>query len=317
LALATRFEPDTFWDEVRRYGVTVVSYTWTLMHDVVNSPRSPLERGHSVRLFVGSGMPKGLWRRLLDRFAPARVLEFYASTEGRAVLVNLGGGKPGAKGRPLPGSAKVRVAAYDAAKERLVEGPDGFGVQCRPGQVGLLLAQADKHAQGAQSTPLRGLFQRDDAWLSTGDLFRVDADGDHWLVGATSELLDTRHGPVGPRPVEDAMADVSSVDLATVYGLPGPDGKDLIVAAVTVQPGKRLTVNALDEALGLVPEWQRPDVVRVVGEIPKTTWFRLRTEPLRDEGLVASRSGHPVWLIDRKTGRYSTLTASIRNRLIG
>ena len=56
---------------------------------------------------MGSGMPRGLWRRISERFAPAGVLEFYASTEGDAVLVNVTGRKAGCKGQPLPGSAEV------------------------------------------------------------------------------------------------------------------------------------------------------------------------------------------------------------------
>ena len=58
-------------------------------------------------------MPRGLWRRVEERFAPARVLEFYASTEAGAILVNLRDAKRGAMGRPLPGSAEVRIARYD------------------------------------------------------------------------------------------------------------------------------------------------------------------------------------------------------------
>ena len=38
LAMASQFDPATFWDEVRRYGVTVTSYTWTLLHDLVAAP---------------------------------------------------------------------------------------------------------------------------------------------------------------------------------------------------------------------------------------------------------------------------------------
>ena len=67
-------------------------------------------------------MPRGLWRRVEQRFAPARVLEFYTSTEGEAVLVNVTDAKPGAAGRPMPGSAEVRIAAYDAARGRAARG---------------------------------------------------------------------------------------------------------------------------------------------------------------------------------------------------
>ena len=95
LAMASKFDPATFWEEVRRYGVTVTSYTWTLLHDLVEAPPQPGERHHPVRLFIGSGMPRNLWRRVQRRFAPARVVEFYASTETGAVLVNLRDAKPG------------------------------------------------------------------------------------------------------------------------------------------------------------------------------------------------------------------------------
>jgi putative long chain acyl-CoA synthase len=81
LAMARQFDPETFWEETRRYGVTVASYTWTLLHDLVQAPPLPGERHHPLRLFIGSGMPRGLWRRVQQRFRPARVLEFYASTE--------------------------------------------------------------------------------------------------------------------------------------------------------------------------------------------------------------------------------------------
>ena len=33
--------PTTFWDEVRRYGVTVASYTWTMFRELVDAPAAP------------------------------------------------------------------------------------------------------------------------------------------------------------------------------------------------------------------------------------------------------------------------------------
>ena len=126
---------------MRRYGITVASYTWTMLREIAAAPEHAAEHHHPVRLFIGAGMPRGLWRRVARRFYPARVLEFYASTEGEAILVNLSGEKPGCKGRPLPGSAEVRLAAYDVAEGRLRERADGFAVECRPGEVGMLLTR--------------------------------------------------------------------------------------------------------------------------------------------------------------------------------
>ena len=33
LAMARQFDVETFWEEVRRYGVTVASYTWTMLDE--------------------------------------------------------------------------------------------------------------------------------------------------------------------------------------------------------------------------------------------------------------------------------------------
>ncbi len=130
IAMARDFDPATFWDEVRRYGVTVGTYTWTMLRDLVEAPPNPNERHHPVRLFMGSGMPKGLWARVVERFAPARIVEFYASTQGEVVLANVSGQKVGAMGRPLPGSARVRIAALDLEDGKLSSTDDGFAREC-------------------------------------------------------------------------------------------------------------------------------------------------------------------------------------------
>jgi putative long chain acyl-CoA synthase len=305
LALATRFEPSTFWDEVRRYGVTIVSYTWTLVRELLEAPRDPAERHHPVRLFIGSGMPKGLWRRTLNRFAPAGVLEFYASTEGEAVLVNLSGEKIGAKGRRLPGSAQIRIAAYDAEAGRLIEGHDGFAIECAADEVGMLLARVDTHHGLTPGTALRGVFAKNDAWLATGDLFRRDLDGDYWHIDDVSALIRTADGVVPSVPIEDALGDLDAIDLVVAHGVPGEsDGYDIAVASVTLRKGRRLDAKSITAALARLDANQQPAVVRVVPEIPLTTWFRPIKSALRNEPLPGPGKRGAAWYHDPATGRY-------------
>ena len=249
LAMASTFQPSTFWDEVRRYGVTVASYTWTLLHELVEAPPHPGERHHPVRLFIGSGMPRGLWRRVERRFKPARVLEFYASTETGAILVNLRDAKPGSMGRPLPGSAEVRIGAYEIESAKLLLGRGGFVKQCGVDEIGMLLTRVRTGVQ-TSSAPLRGVFARDDAWLATGDLFRRDRDGDHWRVDSLGDVIATSDGPVFTTPIRDALGDLPAVDLAVAYGIrPGPRTHELAVAAVTVRSGQELVAVDIGAAL--------------------------------------------------------------------
>jgi putative long chain acyl-CoA synthase len=296
LAIARDFDPATFWAEVRRYGITVASYTWTMLHSIANAPDDPAEHHHPVRLFIGAGMPRGLWRRVARRFAPAGVLEFYASTEGDAILVNLSGEKPGCKGRPLPGSAEIRLAAYDIAAGRLREGVDGFAVECRPGEVGMLLTRL-RGVVSTSESPLRGLFEPDDAWLATGDLFRMDDDGDLWLIDHVQALIRTEHGYVASFPILDALGDVDAIDLAAVYAAPAENTRrSLAIAAVTLRDGRKLDSRSLTRALSALSPAHRPDLVHVVDEIPVTTWYRPNTRALRDAGLPGP--GKRVWRLE-------------------
>jgi putative long chain acyl-CoA synthase len=316
LALTTAHDPATFWDEVRRYGVTVVSYTWTMLRELVDAPPHPGERHHPVRLFVGSGMPRGLWRRVTERFAPARVLEFYASTEGGAILVNLTGAKAGSLGRPLPGSAELRLATYDAAAGRLVEGDDGYAVTPAPGAPGLLLARTDPSETAARGGLLRSIFRRGDAWVSTGDLFRQDADGDFWLVDHVAALIRTAAGPVPSAPIRNALEDLPAVDLAVAYGLPvGREGVEIAVAAVELRAGRRLRPEDLTAALAVLAPAERPALVQLVDRIPVTTWYRPLTTALRAQGMPAANGMRTAWAVDPRSGSYRPLTAAARRRL--
>ncbi|MEA2210894.1 MAG: putative long chain acyl-CoA synthase [Solirubrobacteraceae bacterium] len=311
LAMATTFAPSTFWEEVRRYGVTVASYTWTLLHDLVEAPPQPGERHHPVRLFIGSGMPRGLWRRVERRFAPARVLEFYASTETGAILVNLRDAKPGALGRRLPGSPDVRIAAYDFETGQLVLGNDGFVRACGTDEPGMLLARV--RARDMTGTiALRGVFARDDAWLATGDLFRRDSDGDYWRLDGVREFVRGRRGPIFTTPIRDALSDLPAVDLAVVYAVNPPRRKsEVAVAAVTLRTGHRLSAEDLIGALGVVEPPQRPELVHVLDSIPVTTWYRPMTAPLRDAGLPEPGEGREVYKLQRGGRAYQRLEAPV------
>lgn len=320
LALASAYDPATFWDEARRYGVTVASYTWTLLRDLVNAPPHPGERHHAVRLFIGSGMPRGLWRRVEERFAPARVLEFYASTQGEAVLVNLSGRKPGSLGRPLPGSAEVRLAVYDLEHGRIHEGPNGLAVEADVNEVGMLLARVGPAQPTGPVPPLRGVFEPGDAWTPTGDLFRRDADGDFWLVGRATDLIRTPEGIVPPAPMRDALGDLPGVDVVVAYGIPiGEHGLELAAAALTLRPSGELRPIDLTEALMAMEAPLRPALIRVVDRIPVTGWHRLDPAPLREEGIPAAGNGQaaaPRAFYRDKSGAYRPLTETARRRLL-
>ena len=227
-------------------------------------------------------MPRGLWRRVERRFRPARVVEFYASTEAGAILVNLRDAKPGAMGRPLPGSAELRIAAVrprragPGPRPRRVRPPvrrRRGGDAAGPGQpdraaqhhaAALAVRRRRRLGGHRRSVPAR----RGRRLLAGGRRRRRDPDG--------------RQGPCSRRRSATRSAtSPPSTSRSPTASRRRAESAQIAVAAVTLRRDASLTARELSHALSAVSREERPAVVHVVDRIPVTTWFRPRTEKLR------------------------------------
>ena len=305
-AMSTSDDPDTFWEEVRRYGVTHVSYTWTSLRAITLAPPNPGEQHHPIKLFMGSGMPRNLWTRVADRFPSARILEFYASTESETILANVGGGKPGSMGRPLPGTAEVRVAAYDMRTRRLKSTSDGFGRETLADEIGLLLTRLGPTESG-RGDVLRGVFSEGDSWRSTGDLFLRDIGGDLWLAGSAADIVDTPRGPVLPSGARYCLGLIPAVDLAIAYRVHDGDD-DVVVGAFCLLPDTEMQTSELDSAFEMLTPKLRPRYLLMVPEIPLTTWHRPVWRTLQQAGVPVPGPDQRVWRLSDDHVHYEQLS---------
>lgn len=305
IALARGYDPARFVDEVYRYGVTVITYTWLMMRAPLEAGAVPLDGDHPVRLFIGSGMPPGLWERVSDAYAPARVLEFFASTEGDVVLANVAGFKAGCKGRPVPGTAVVELVAFDPAKGRILEDEDGFARRAEDGEIGLLLGAASQNVDLINSATMRGVLRPGDSWVSTETLFRRDADGDYWLVDGRRGVILTPHGPVFSQPIIDALEVIRGVDFAVTYGVGRKDAK-VAIAAIVLRPGAQVTGDQIAGGLSRLVGGERPDIVHIVDDLPFGPSSRPSTSALVEAGLPSP--GKRAWY--RSGDEYLPLTAA-------
>lgn len=313
IALSRGLDRDRFVQEVRQYGVTVVSYTWAMLAEVVDDPAFVLHGNHPVRLFIGSGMPTGLWGRVVDAFTPAHVVEFFATTDGQAVLANVSGAKVGSKGRPLPGAGRIELGAYDAEHDLILETERGFVQVAEPNQVGVLLAASSGPIDPA-ATVKRGVFAAGDTWISTEYLFYRDDDGDYWLAGRRGSVVRTARGLVFAEPVTDALGCVNGVDLAVTYNVP-VGVHEVAVSAVTLLPGASITAADLTEAFAKLPIGLGPEIVCVVPEMTLSATYRPTVSALRAAGIP--KAGRNVWYFDAEADQYRRLTAGVRSELSG
>ncbi|OBE94258.1 acyl-CoA synthetase [Mycolicibacterium elephantis] len=313
IALSRGLRPDRFVQEIRQYGVTVVTYTWAMLRDVIDDPAFSLTGSHPVRLFIGSGMPAGLWKRVVDVFAPAQVVEFFATTDGQAVLANVSGAKIGSKGRPLPGGGEIELAAYDPEDDLILEDERGFVRKAETNEVGVLLARPRGPIDPTASIK-RGVFAPADTWVSTEFLFRRDDDGDYWQVDNRGTLIFTARGIVYASTVNDAVSRLDAVDLAVTYGVP-VDGGQLAVTALELRPGGSVPSADLSEALSDLPVGNPPDIVHVVSNMALSASYRPLVSPLRAKGIP--KPARNAWYLDPDTNRYKRLTVAVRAEIAG
>jgi putative long chain acyl-CoA synthase len=312
IALSRGLRPDRFVHELRQYGVTVVSYTWAMLREVIDDPSFELNGNHPVRLFIGSGMPTGLWKRVEEVFQPAHVVEFFATTDGQAVLANVSGAKIGSEGRPLPGGGHVELAAYDVDDDLILEDDRGFVRLAQTNEVGVLLA----HPRGPidpTASIKRGVFAPADTWVSTEYLFRRDADGDYWLVDNRRSVIRTERGPVFSASVNDAAGRVGAVDLAVTYRV-AVDDRDVAVTALTLRPGGSVPTADLNTALAALAVGAPPDFVHVVPEMTLSATYRPLLGQLRAAGIP--KPSRHAWYLDEATGTYKRLTVAVRAELL-
>ncbi|MDT5204866.1 MAG: putative long chain acyl-CoA synthase [Mycobacterium sp.] len=313
IALSRGLKPDRFVAELHQYGVTVVSYTWAMLRDVIDDPGFNLGGNHPVRVFIGSGMPTGLWQRVVDVFAPAHVVEFFATTDGHAVLANVSGAKIGSKGRPLPGAGRVELGAYDTDHDLILEDETGLVRVPDTNEVGVLLAEPRGPIDPSASIK-RGVFAPADTWISTEYLFRRDAEGDFWLVGRRGTTVHTARGTVFCEPVTDAFGLIPAVDLGVTYGV-SVDGHQVAVTALTTRPGATITAADLTEAVAAMPFGLGPDIVHVVPQLSLSATYRPTVSALRAAGIP--KAGRHAWVFDADANQFRRLTGPARAELSG
>ncbi|GAB4207230.1 MAG: acyl-CoA synthetase [Sandaracinaceae bacterium] len=317
LAVSESFDREHFLREVHRYGASVVFYAGEMLRPLVDAPRTPLDASLPVRLFAGSGIRKDLWRKLRDRYPRAQVLEFYASTEGNAVLANTRGHKLGALGRPLPGSADLALVAWDPVRDEVRRDERRTVLLAAVDEPGVLVARIDPShpmasfdgyegdAEEGQRI-LRGLFDPGDAWFVTGDLLRRDPEGDFWFVDRAADVLRTSSGIAYSRAIEDALLEIPSIRGACVVPIDLRGDRAVAAALVGVAPAAA-DLPALSQSIARVlPAAQRPRLLRWVEAIPLTDGFRPRKGLVRDALERASADGR-TFVLEGDT--YRPLTA--------
>jgi fatty-acyl-CoA synthase len=321
VVIAEHFSARGFWDDIAHWNCTAFQYIGELCRYLVAAPPRPDAKSNRLRLAIGNGLSPEVWRPLLDRIGPARILEFYASTEGNVWLYNVEG-KIGSIGRAPPYLAlrdPIALVCFDADSQMPARGATGFCERCADGEIGEALGRIDED-YGAKfegySEPtetakkiLRDVFAHGDAWMRTGDLMCRDANGFYTFVDRIGDTFRWKGENVATLEVSSVIRECPGVKEAIVYGVavPGADGR-AGMARMTID--REFDFDALIGRLGALPRFAWPLFLRLApGEIETTETFKPKRSTYIAQGCDPARIEDPLYVLDNDRRAYVPLDA--------
>jgi fatty-acyl-CoA synthase len=324
IVIRRKFSATQFWDDCVKYEATLFQYIGELCRYMLNAPPHPKERQHKLRLITGNGLRPEIWTPFQSRFKIPKIVEFYGATEGNVSLVNFDG-KVGAVGRIpfyLKKASHVRLFQFDVEKEQPVRGPDGFCVECQPGEIGEAVGEIragetrvrfEGYSKGSDTEKklLRDARKKGDIWFRTGDLMRQDAQGYFYFVDRIGDTFRWKGENVSTNEVAEAISVYPGVKEANVYGVavPGTDGRAGMAALVTDRP---LDLKAFQAHLERnLPAYARPVFLRMQKEIEATGTFKHTKVQLVKEGFDPAVVKDPMFFFDPIDKAYQALTPEI------
>jgi 2-furoate---CoA ligase len=256
---------------IERERISSLYLAPTLFYDLVHDPRLRDFDTSSIRgiAYAGAPMTSALAEKVAHAFEPEVFVNHYGSTEIYTFSIHRDQrAKPGCAGRP-------------ALNARLRLEPPGEGeILCH--------MSSDEAFTGYWNRPDADEKAIRDGWYHTGDVGRIDADGDLWVVGRVDDMIISGGENIHPVEVEEALAGAPGVREVAVIGTPDERWGQRVVACVVADDG--VTEEQLDAfclASETLARFKRPREYRFVSELPKSPSGKILRRVLRQHEVEA------------------------------
>ena len=263
---AGRFEPGRTLELIERHRISRWSAVPTMVSRLLDHPDLAWRDVRTLRALTMGGAP--VHAELLRRVAAglpgvqARVPTGYGLTENGGQATAASGedvaAAPGCCGKPLP-LTELKLVPRPGL-------PDAEILIRAPTQMSGYL--------GAESSPIDA-----EGWLLTGDLGRIDANGQLWITGRAKELIIRGGENIAPAAVERALMALPGIIEAAVFGMPHPDLGEEVMAVVVAEDAPapaqlRALLQGSLASFALPSRWwirREPLPVNQTGKVDKVT----------------------------------------------
>ncbi|XP_043916744.1 long-chain fatty acid transport protein 6-like [Protopterus annectens] len=319
--LKKKFSASHFWDDCRKYNVTVFQYIGELCRYLVNQPKKDDDRNHKVWFAAGSGLRPDVWRQFCDRFGNIKIFETYGLTEANVNFMNYTY-KLGAVGRLCYFTKKIffsELIKYDLEKGEPVRNEKGRCIRADPDEPGLLIGQVTTSnpflgyagsKELSEPKLLRDVFDEGDIYMNTGDMMVCDRDGFVYFRDRIGDTFRWKGENVATTEVDEIIGMMDMFQNVNVYGVavPGHDGR-VGMASLVLKPdqdfdGKKLYEHVCE----FLPSYARPRFCRIQDSMEITETFKQLKQRLIKESFDSDSITEPLYFMDCSEKSYVPLT---------
>ncbi|XP_066425288.1 long-chain fatty acid transport protein 6 isoform X2 [Molothrus aeneus] len=327
--LKKKFSASQFWNDCRKYNVTVIQYIGELCRYLCNQPVKEGEKNHKVRLAVGNGVRNDVWREFLDRFGAVKICEFYGATEGNICFMNHTG-KIGSVGRTnffyklfFP----FDLIKYDFQKDEPIRNKHGWCEKVKKGEAGLLISKVNAknpffgyagNKRHTEKKLLCEVFKKGDLYFNTGDLMVQDHDNFLYFWDRIGDTFRWKGENVATTEVSDVIAMLDFIQEANVYGVSVPDheGKAGMASLILKQNASLDLEQMYKQVVTYLPSYACPLFLRVQEKMEMTGTFKQQKFQLVDEGFNPSTITDPLYFLDNSKKAYVLLTKELYEMIL-
>ncbi|WP_197704619.1 AMP-binding protein [Jatrophihabitans sp. GAS493] len=275
IVMLEAFSTQTFWRDVRRFGITSGTLLGAMTTFLLKEPPGPADRDHTLEQVLM--VPLSNDSEEFTRRFGVDVITCYNMTEISTPLVSEVNPRiRGTAGRLRPEFDARIVDSND------IELPDGVA-----GEVILRCAVPWALSTAYLGSPEASARAWRNGWFHTGDAMRRDAEGNYFFVDRLKDAIRRRGENISSFEVEKEILAHPNVRDAAVVPVPSEFGEDDVLAVVTSTAGA--TIDPADLIRFLQPRlahFMIPRYVRVVDELPVTPTNKVEKYRLRAEGVT-------------------------------
>jgi acyl-CoA synthetase (AMP-forming)/AMP-acid ligase II len=222
-------------------------------------------------------LPKNTIFGLINAFPNVKIYSMYGLTECKRVSY-----LPPEKLKLKPDSVGVAIPNTEA----FIVDSDGNRIT-EPGVVGELVVRGPHIMVGYWNKPeetdkiiKQGDFPGDRI-LYSGDLFKMDEDGDLYFCGRKDDTIKTAGEKVSPKEIENVLYELNDVQEAAVVGIPDDILGNAIKAFVSLKNDSVLTEKEiLNHCSKHLENFMVPKSVEIRKELPKTLTGKISKKEL-------------------------------------